>query len=123
MNPRARHFRRGYILPAVLLFLAAGFGMWVIMFRSSATLIRVEQARVLRDFRTTWTAAAAAQGLRLMESGDPPLDNYQCKLALTQEGQTKWFLLTYTKDNGQRWTLRTEPTTEDASYPVAPSSF
>jgi len=120
-HPRSRH--RGFMMPAVLLFLALAFGAWVITFRSSATMIRLEEARVLRDFRTTWTAPATAAALRLLQTGNPPLDNYQCKLTLTQDEQTKYFLLTYEMLVGNRWTLKCEPCDSDAPYPAAPDSF
>ncbi len=126
MNRRRHHprtARRGYILASVLIFLALAFAAWVLMFHSSATLIRVEQARMLEQSRATWTAPATAAGLRLLETGTPPLDDYQCKLTLTQNGQTRYFLLSYEKIADARWTLTCIPTVADNYAPDAPSTF
>src|SRR5688572_27771228 len=87
--------RRGFILPAVLLFLAIAFGMWAVLFRSAGSALRIDEARSHRAARAEWTASAVANGLRLLETGSPPSDPYVCKLSITQDAQTRWFRLTY----------------------------
>ena len=77
--------RRGYALPAVLLFLAVSFGMWAVLYRTSGSMIRVEQARVLRASRTEWSAPAVATGLRLLQTGVAEGEFYECKLPITRE--------------------------------------
>jgi hypothetical protein len=115
--------RHGYVLPAVLLFLAVSFGAWAIVYRGSSTAQRVEEARAHRDVRSTWLAPAVAQGLRLLESGDPPTDPYACKVSLTQDGQTREFVLTFEKVGGVRWTINCEVADPDDVSPDAPASF
>jgi fibronectin type 3 domain-containing protein len=126
MSASSDHFRssrRGYVLPAVLMFLAITFGLCVIMFRSSATLIRVEQARVLRQSRASWTAMAMGEALRLLESGTPPITTYQCKLSVTQSGVTKYFLLTYANGLGNQWTVSCAPSDASDTTIDAPLTF
>jgi hypothetical protein len=120
---RRRRGRRAFVLPAVLLFLAVAFGMWAIVFRGSANALRVEEARAHRDARESWTAPATAAGLRLLETGRPPLDTYTCKLALTQDGLTRYFLLTYDKIGPTRWTLQCTPTDAADATLDAPATF
>ena len=115
--------RGGYALPAVLLFVLLAFGAWAVLFRSCASVIRVEQARTLRDTRSTWSAPAAATGLRLLQTGTPPADPYVCKLAITQDSQTRYFLLTFTKIGESRWALAAAPTAADTEAPDCPASF
>ena len=115
--------QRGYALPAVLMFLMLAFGVFAVIFRSSASSIRIEQARVLRQSRIEWTAPAIAQGLRLLETGAPPLENYQCIVTLTQGAQTKYFLLTFDHVSGTRWTLHCQPSPTNIGYPEAPATF
>src|SRR6185369_16427313 len=91
------HPRKGYALPAVLLFILFAFGAWAVLHRSCGSVLRVEQARTLRETRSTWSAPAMAQALRLLQTGDPPAEDYACKLALTEDGQTRYFRLAYEK--------------------------
>jgi hypothetical protein len=107
----------------VLLFLVFAFATWTIYFRSSASLLRVEQARVERETRDQWTAPAMAQALRLLQTGMPPTDPYSCKLELTQDGVTKYFLLSYERISAARWTVTAAPTTSDEVAVDAPSTF
>ena len=118
-----RQHRRGYALPAVMLFVLFAFGAWAVLFRSCASVIRVEQARTLRDTRTTWSAPAVADGLRLLQTGVPPADPYVCKLALTQDSQTRYFQLTFTQVGPTRWTVTAAPTDADNPAPDCPESF
>jgi hypothetical protein len=111
------------VLPAVLLFLAIAFGMWVVLFRSSGSILRVEQARVLRASRTQWSAPAMATALRLIETGTPPVDPYDCKLALTQDGVTKYFHITFEQLAPTQYRVQVVPTTSDDAAIDCPSSF
>src|SRR3954467_1526434 len=97
--------------------------MWALAFRTSASALRVEEARSHRDARSTWTAPAMAAGLRLLETGRPPLDTYTCKLPLTQDSQTKYFLLAFDKIGPTRWTINVEPTDSEDPSPDAPATF
>jgi len=115
--------RSAFALPAVLLFLAIAFAMWAVVFRSAGTTLRVEDARAHRDTRATWLAPATAAGLRLLETGVPPSDSYTCKLPITQDGQTRYFLLTFEKIGPLRWTLACAATDEDDDAPDAPATF
>ena len=114
---------RGYALPAVLLFLLFAFSAWAVFFRSSGSSLRVEQARVLRASRDTFSAPAMADGLRLLETGSPPSDPYACKVTLTQDGVTKYFLLNYEKIGPTRWTLSCTATDADDLHPDKPATF
>src|SRR3954466_6570446 len=92
-----RRAHKGYALPAVLLFLTAVFGMWALVWHTSGSALRIEQARFLRSERVTWTASAAATGLRLLETGNPPTDIYECKVTLVTGDTTRYFRLRYEK--------------------------
>ena len=115
--------RRAVALPAVLLFLTVAFGAWAVLYRGSASVLRVEQARTLRESRNTWTAPAMAAALRLLETGTPPADPYACKLTLTQQGQTRYFRLSFESIGIVRWTVTAAPTDTDDLAPDAPSTF
>jgi hypothetical protein len=118
-----RHRHRGYVLPAAMLFLAIAFGMWAILHRNAAMSIRFEQARVLRQGRNVFAAPAIAAGLRLIQTGNPPSDPYECKLPITVDEQTRFFRLKFTDISGGRWTVAATPTTVDDSAGDAPASF
>ena len=120
---RHRTISRGYVLPAVLLFLAMAFATWAVLFRSCASILRVEEARSHRETRSTWSAPAAATGLRLLETGTPPLDPVTYKLAVTRDDETRYFLLTFEQISPGRWTVQAAPTTFDADYPDCPAHF
>jgi hypothetical protein len=107
----------------VLLFVLFAFGAWAVLFHSCGSVLRVEEARTLRDTRTTWSAPAMAQALRLLQTGDPPADPYACKLALTQDGDTRYFRLSYEKIGAVRWTVTAAVTDVDDISPDAPSTF
>jgi hypothetical protein len=106
-----------------MLFLAVAFGMWAVLHRSAATVIRFEQARTLRAGRNVFAAPAIAAGLRLLESGSPPADPYACKLAVTVDAQTRYFRLNYEQIAVGRWTVQATPTTVDDLAVDAPASF
>lgn len=114
---------RGYALPAVLVTLVMGFGMWALLYHSASESTNYQQARALRIYRELWTAPAMARAITLLETGDPPDDPYVCKLALTRDGVTNHFLLTYIKGSGTLWSIDCEPTTADDPAPDAPASF
>ena len=123
MRLRSRPYPKAFALPAVLMFLTVAFAMWAIVFRSASTSLRLEDARAHRDTRATWLAPATAAGLRLLETGMPPSDSYECKLPITQDGQTRYFLLTFEKIGPLRWTVECEATDEDDDAPDAPATF
>src|SRR5438132_1309871 len=108
---------RGYALLTVMLFLAFAFGAWAVFYHTSASAIRVEEARSRRDTRTIWTAPAIAQGLRLLESGPPPSDPYSCKVTVSSDSETRYILLTYDKVASSRYTIAATPTDADNPAP------
>jgi hypothetical protein len=120
---RRRHHHHGFVLPAVLLFLAVAFGMWAMLFRSSATVLRFEQARTLRAGRANFAAPAMATGLRLLETGVPPSDPYACKVTLELDGVTRYYRLGFEQIAPNRWTIDASPTTEDDITADAPATF
>jgi hypothetical protein len=107
----------------VLLFLVFAFAAWTVYFRGSASLLRIEQARVERETRDIWTAPAMAQALRLLQTGTPPTDPYSCKLELTQDGVTKYFRLSYEQVSSTRWQVTAAPTASDDVAVEAPDTF
>ena len=115
--------RKGYALPAVLLFVVFAFGAWAVLFHSCGSVLRVEEARTLRETRSQWTAPAMAEALRLLQTGDPPADPYACKLTLTQDGQTRFFRLNYEKIAPFRWTVIASVSDADDTSPDAPATF
>ncbi len=123
MRSVRRTSSRGYVLPAVILFLTIAFGIWAVVFRSCASVLRVEQARSHRATRTQWSVPATASALRLLETGNPPTSPYDCKLAITQDTQTKYFHLTYEQVTSTRYTVSVAPSDADDVAPDAPSTF
>jgi hypothetical protein len=120
---RVRHLRDGYALPATLLFLVFAFAAWSVLFRSSTSLLRIEQARVVRETRDLWTAPAMAEGLRLLQTGMSPSDPYSCKLELMRDGETKYILLNYERISTNRWTVSATPTDSEDPAIDAPVTF
>src|SRR5690349_10893495 len=104
MRSRRHPSSCGYVLPAVILFLTIAFGIWAVVFRSCASVLRVEQARSHRATRTQWSMPATAAGLRLLETGNPPTSPYDCKLAVTQDSETRYFHLTFEEVSSTRYT-------------------
>ncbi len=123
MREKRRHHSRGFALPAVVLFLMNAFGAWAVFFHSSSSVIRIEQARLERETRTSWDAPAIAMAMRLLQSGMPPSDPYSCKVALAQDSQTRFVLLTFEQTTLTRWTVTAAPTNADNSSPDAPATF
>ena len=119
---RSRH-RGGFALLTVMFFLAFAFGAWAVFYHSSAAALRLEEARSKRDTRTTWTAPAIAQGLRLLQTGNPPSDPYSCKMAIASDSETHYILLTYNQISLGRYTIAATPTTADDPTQAAPSTF
>ena len=110
-------------LPALLIGVSFAFGAWAVLFHSCGSVLRVEEARTLRQSRAYWSAPAMAQGLRLLQTGDPPAEDYACKLALTEDGQTRYFRLAYEKIGPIRWTVTATVTEADDTAPDAPATF
>jgi len=106
-----------------MLFLLFAFGVWAVAFRASSSQLRVEQARVLRDSRTTFSANGSADAMRLLQTGDPPTDPYSCKLAVTEDGQTRYVLLTFARIGPSRWTVTSARTDESDPTIDAPATF
>jgi hypothetical protein len=106
-----------------MLFLSIAFGMWSLIYRSSASTLRVENARLHRDARSTWTAPALAMGLRALETGVPPPSSLAYKVTVTEAGETRYFRLTFEEVTPTRYTITCEPSDEDDISPDLPASF
>ena len=118
---RLRH-RGGFALLTVMFFLAFAFGAWAVFYHSSAAACGWKR-RAEADTRTTWTAPAIAQGLRLLQTGNPPSDPYSCKMAIASDSETHYILLTYNQISLGRYTIAATPTTADDPTHAAPSTF
>ena len=70
---RSRHSQapRGYALTVVLIFLILLFALWSTVYRSSASLLRIETNRVLQQTRDQGTMNAMAQALQLLQYSTP----------------------------------------------------
>ncbi len=123
MRRASRYCRHGFALMTVLFFLAFAFGAWAIFYHSSASALRLQEARAMRDTRTTWTAPAIAAGLRLLQTGNPPSDPYSCKVTIASDSETHYILLTFDQITLGRYTLTASPTTADDPTHSAPSTF
>ena len=60
--------RRGYSLTVVLLFLVLLLGLWAAVYRTTASFLRVETARVKRDDLDAGMLSALGQALMYLES-------------------------------------------------------
>jgi hypothetical protein len=70
---RSRHVQapRGYSLTVVLVFLILLFALWSTVYRSSASLLRIETNRVMQQTRDQGTMNAMAQALQLLQYSTP----------------------------------------------------
>jgi hypothetical protein len=62
---------KGYSLTVVLIFLILLFALWSTVYRSSASLLRIETNRVLQQTRDQGTMNALAQALQLLQYSTP----------------------------------------------------
>lgn len=63
--------RRGYSLTVVLIYLMLLFALWSTVYRSSASLLRIESARLLNNNRNEGAVNALAKAVRLLEYSKP----------------------------------------------------
>jgi hypothetical protein len=70
---RSRQARvpKGYSLTVVLIFLILLFALWSTVYRSSASLLRIETNRVLQQTRDQGTMNALAKALQLLQYSTP----------------------------------------------------
>ena len=63
--------RRGYTLTVVLLFLILLFALWSTVYRTSASLLRIETNRTLQQTRDQGAMNALAQAIQLLQYSAP----------------------------------------------------
>jgi Tfp pilus assembly protein PilX len=63
--------KRGYSLTVVLVYLILLFALWSTVFRSTATLLRIETNRVLQQTRDQGAMNALAHALQLLQYSRP----------------------------------------------------
>jgi len=121
MRSNIRVHRRGYSLTVVLLFLVLLLGLWAAVFRTTASFLRVETARVKRDDLDAGMLSALGQSLMYLEN-NPSLPRipviYGVKVpAGDPNGQS--FVATFnpvtTSSNG--WTVQVAPGTYPTPLP------
>jgi hypothetical protein len=71
MKRHHAHVRRGYSLTVVLVFLILLFALWSTVYRSTASLLRIESIRVLQQSRDQGAMNALAQALQLLQYAKP----------------------------------------------------
>ena len=71
MKQQRAHVRRGYSLTVVLVFLILLFALWSTVYRSTASLLRIESNRVLQQSRDQGAMNALAQALQLLQYAKP----------------------------------------------------
>ncbi|MGO9600632.1 MAG: hypothetical protein ACLP7Q_21850 [Isosphaeraceae bacterium] len=121
MRTNIRVHRRGYSLTVVLLFLVLLLGLWAAVYRTTASFLRVETARVKRDDLDAGMLSALGQCLMYLER-NPSLPrtpvSYGVKVPQGDpSGQS--FVATFspvtTSSNG--WTVQVAPGTYPTPLP------
>ena len=115
--------RRGFALPAVMVFMVTALGLWVLLHRHSGSAMRIERIRDARAQSAYWSAHALAQALALLETGTPPKEPYECLLPISDGNEVRYFRLTYEKLNGKNWQVDVEASSLDSGLPIAPIIF
>jgi hypothetical protein len=112
--------RRGYSLTVVLLFLVLLLGLWAAVYRTTASFLRVETARVKRDDLDSGMLSALGQALMYLEHPEryPPPPRTQ----VTYYGVK----VSPGDPSGQNFTVTFNPVTASASQwtiTVAPGLY
>jgi hypothetical protein len=68
---RPASLRRGYALTVVLIFLILLFALWSTVYRTTATLLRIESNRALQQSRDSGAMNALAQAIQLLQYSAP----------------------------------------------------
>jgi Tfp pilus assembly protein PilX len=71
MKRRPARQRRGYSLTVVLVFLILLFALWSTVYRSTASLLRIESNRVLQHSRDQGAMNVLAQAIQLLQYAKP----------------------------------------------------
>lgn len=120
---RSRHGRGGYALTLVVLFCTIFLALLAVAFRQTAALVRTASGEAQRVIRDTGSTQALARGLRLLETGNPPTDPYQCATIVNTATGPCSYTVTFTSAGQNAYTVQAAPTAAGDSVPTMPSVF
>jgi len=117
MIPTRSSVRRGYSLTVVLVFLMLLLCLWAGIYRTSASLLRVETARVKLDDLDNGMLGALAQALMYLEN-NPNMSQTQSTIGITvpvnpnePEGTNTNFTVKFTPNPPNGCTITVAPST------------
>lgn len=108
MKPRDRKAsRRGFAMILILVFLTVILGIWGVVGRHTASMLRIEQARADRVERDA-AKAAFAHAVASLEAGEPRKSPFIRKIKGRGE---RWFTVVFVRDPNEPkvWTVSVTP--------------
>lgn len=115
--------RNGYAMLAVLVFLAVTLVYVSLNQRRTAAILRVERARVELDDFDRGPKQAVAQALKVLETGLPPSNPYECALTVNTASGAHAYRLQFSSSVAGRWSLECSPLYGVTGLPVLPTVF
>jgi hypothetical protein len=119
--------RRGYSLTVVLLFLVLLLGLWAAVYRTTASFLRVEMARVKRNDADAGVLSAMGQALMYLEnnpSRNPVIYGISVPPIPDNPTAPTKFIATFTPVNTPTngWTVTVAPYTDPTTLTPLPGS-
>jgi hypothetical protein len=120
---RNLHRQRGSSLAGTMVFLMLAMMLLAAVFRQTASCLRAEKAFALRQDRALGCTRAMACALTLLSAGQPPAEDYDCRLQL-EDDPLKAYVLHYHLSGTLQYAVTVRPATaEDEFLPLAPTTF
>ena len=117
---------RGSAMLLVLVLGVVSMAAWSLAFLTTRDLIRTEKLVQQRGTRAAGVTRGLAVGLRLMRTGLPPSDQYECITVFATDTEKLPVLLTFRRgqEEGQ-WRIDASPASvmDVSMLPEAPTSF
>jgi hypothetical protein len=107
----------------VLIFIALLLCFYSVSYRHVAASLRVETARAVRRQRDAGSLQAAARGVTLLETGEPPADPYECAVLVGPAGEERSYTVTFRSEGADLWSVRATPTVWPDNPQPMPGSF
>jgi hypothetical protein len=108
---------------AVLVFLTVGLALVAVQQRHIAAALSAEQASRIGDTFREGAAAAMADAVTLLETGEPPGNPYSCQAAVTTSRGLSTFIVKYASPAANQWTVSVAPAPGGSLLPLMPGSF
>ena len=119
MNATGRH--GGHALFMTLATLVIMMLLWMVAFGQISSWLRTEKAHLYSQDRALGPTRAMAWGLKLLETGEPPVTPYACRANVGDAGE---FVITFALTAPLQYQVAVRPATQqDEDLPAAPTEF